>query len=217
MLNVKAHLAGKKGRCPKCNGRVFIPALEGASTLASSTGAAEIAEGESDPLDDEPSLSVSTATSEAPTPEPAMSDPIDEAPTRLWYVVPPGHTTQFGPADGVTFRGWIVEGRVTAPSLVWREGWAEWRKAGEVFPQLRPTQLPQHGTVRAEATPPKPSSKPKVTTPKIVETPKHAPLVSKASANEPVQGQGMSPLVKVLLAIIAGLVPLFIFVVYKSR
>ncbi len=217
MLNVKAHLAGKKGRCPKCGGRVFIPALEGASSLAASTGAAEMAEGDRDPLDEEPSMSMATATSEAPTPDPVMSDPIDEAPTRLWYVVPPGHTTQFGPADGETFRSWIVEGRVTAPSLVWREGWSEWRTAGEVFPQLRPTQLPPHGTARAEATPPKPSSKPKSKTPKLVETPKHAPLVNKASPNEPAQGQGMSPLVKVLLGIIAGLVPLLIFVIYRSR
>ena len=28
------------------------------------------------------------------------------------------------------------EGRLTADTLVWREGWQDWRRAGEVFPQL---------------------------------------------------------------------------------
>ena len=60
MLNVKAHLAGKKGRCPKCNGRVFIPALEGASARVASSDAAQAADGEQDSLGDEPSASVST-------------------------------------------------------------------------------------------------------------------------------------------------------------
>ena len=31
---------------------------------------------------------------------------------------------------------WISENRVSADSLVWQEGWPEWRRAEEVFPQL---------------------------------------------------------------------------------
>ena len=33
-------------------------------------------------------------------------------------------------------RTWIAEGRVTLDSLVWREGWPEWKKAGPLFPGL---------------------------------------------------------------------------------
>ena len=33
-------------------------------------------------------------------------------------------------------RGWLNDGRVGASSLVWRAGWAEWRAAAAVFPQL---------------------------------------------------------------------------------
>jgi len=33
-------------------------------------------------------------------------------------------------------RTWIAEGRVTRDSLVWREGWAEWKLAGPLFPGL---------------------------------------------------------------------------------
>ena len=33
-------------------------------------------------------------------------------------------------------RGWIGEGRVNGQSLIWRDGWAEWKKADGVFAQL---------------------------------------------------------------------------------
>jgi hypothetical protein len=37
-------------------------------------------------------------------------------------------------------RKWLTEGRVTSDSLVWREGWADWLPATEVFPSLgKPT------------------------------------------------------------------------------
>lgn len=65
----------------------------------------------------------------------ATQDPIIEAPNAVWYVRPPSGG-QFGPAPGETMRKWIGEGRVTADSLVWREGWGDWKKASTVFPQL---------------------------------------------------------------------------------
>jgi hypothetical protein len=62
-------------------------------------------------------------------------DPINEAPTAVWYVRP---TTggQFGPAAANVMRTWLAEGRVGATSLVWRAGWPEWQTAADVFPQL---------------------------------------------------------------------------------
>jgi hypothetical protein len=38
-------------------------------------------------------------------------------------------------------RTWLSEGRVSADSLVWREGWRDWQEAGSVFPKLRGNQL----------------------------------------------------------------------------
>lgn len=35
-------------------------------------------------------------------------------------------------------RRWIEEGRVSADSLVWREGWTDWLTAGPIFPALNP-------------------------------------------------------------------------------
>jgi hypothetical protein len=51
--------------------------------------------------------------------------------------MPPGATSQYGPAIGEEFRNWIKEGRVTADTLVWRQDWPEWKLAGQMFPELQ--------------------------------------------------------------------------------
>lgn len=73
-------------------------------------------------------------------------DPISEAPDAVWYVRPPAGG-QFGPAGGDLMRRWLEEGRVSADSLVWRDGWEDWQLGVKVFPFLDPT----HGAV---STPP---------------------------------------------------------------
>lgn len=82
---------------------------------------------------------VSAATDSPPTLPPVAPagppDPLAEAGNVVWYVRPPSGG-QFGPATSDVMRTWIDEGRVSADSLVWREGWRDWRVAGEVFPQL---------------------------------------------------------------------------------
>jgi hypothetical protein len=68
-----------------------------------------------------------------------MTDPIDEAPAAVWYVRPPSGG-QYGPAAGPTMRSWLQEGRVTGNSLVWRDGWPDWRSAAATFPSLATAQ-----------------------------------------------------------------------------
>ncbi|MGH7193912.1 MAG: GYF domain-containing protein, partial [Candidatus Saccharimonadales bacterium] len=63
-------------------------------------------------------------------------DAIAEAPGLQWYAAPPGATSQYGPASGEEFRAWMHEGRITADALIWRQDWADWKRAGSVFPQL---------------------------------------------------------------------------------
>jgi hypothetical protein len=70
-----------------------------------------------------------------PTGAPTVGDPIAEAPAAIWYVRPPSGG-QYGPARGDIMRKWIAEGRVSGDSLVWREGWTDWRSAGQLFPSL---------------------------------------------------------------------------------
>jgi hypothetical protein len=71
----------------------------------------------------------------------APLDPIQEAPDAIWYVRPPSGG-QYGPARGDILRKWIGEGRVSHDSLVWREGWNDWRTAGQVFSGLGLTGAP---------------------------------------------------------------------------
>jgi hypothetical protein len=65
---------------------------------------------------------------------------LTETPGAVWYVRPPGGG-QFGPAPGELLRSWMAEGRISADSLVWREGWPDWREAGELFPHLQPAEV----------------------------------------------------------------------------
>jgi DNA-directed RNA polymerase subunit RPC12/RpoP len=136
-LNIKEELAGKRGRCPACGLRFRIPPHdqefslpleEGEGELAGASGAAagDIDNPLLSNLDEEQQPTVKASGAEADF------DPFTENDFR-WYVRPPGGG-RYGPADGATIRQWIAEGRVTANTLLWREGWAEWRELGEFLP-----------------------------------------------------------------------------------
>ena len=162
-LNVKQSLAGKRGICPSCQGKIEIPADE--STGAAVTGGAmqpDSAEagsssstaGETATSADDASLTPEAGIFAEPLAEVApaviaptavaMADPIAENPALQWYVGVAGSSTPYGPAKGDVFRGWIIEGRVAPDSLVWREDWTDWRRADEVLPQMQPLTLPPH-------------------------------------------------------------------------
>lgn len=88
------------------------------------------------PLPTSPMPTFTAPTFTAPaSAAPAATDPISQAPEAVWYVRPPSGG-QYGPARGDVMRRWIDEGRVTADSLLWRDGWVDWQEAGQVFPGL---------------------------------------------------------------------------------
>jgi len=62
-------------------------------------------------------------------------DWIADAPEAVWYVRNRAGG-QYGPAVGAVMRTWLHEGRVSRGCYVWREGWANWRQASDVFPHL---------------------------------------------------------------------------------
>jgi hypothetical protein len=88
-----------------------------------------------------------------PSLPPTVADPIAEAPMAIWYVRPPAGG-QYGPARGDVMRKWVGEGRVTSDSLVWREGWPDWRPANKVFPDLgsKSASSSEIGPIVAETT-----------------------------------------------------------------
>lgn len=147
-LNVKAFLAGRKAVCPKCGQKVLVPVESEPGTASSKTSRASAA-----PEIPGTQMGVGTHTPETTSPAPVAVQPtamqpttgsidaIAESPTAVWYVRPPSGG-QFGPAAGDVMRSWLIEGRVTADSLVWRAGWPEWRSALSTFPQLAGASAP---------------------------------------------------------------------------
>lgn len=153
-LHVKAFQAGKKGVCPDCGSRFRIPLESERESSKSRKGPSENGEGaghsghaspgqdaEHEPaetqikVEDETEGGSRIGSSQAATSSTRATDPISEAPDAVWYVRPVTGG-QFGPARGDVMRKWIAEGRVSPDSLVWREGWADWKSAEEVLPQL---------------------------------------------------------------------------------
>jgi hypothetical protein len=139
-INVKEHQAGLRGICPKCGAGVNIPRQSEpkrkgpsheARQKALIPGIAPGAAGEQTLAVVLPKLGRLLAVTATPPP-----DPLAEFPHYQWYVVPQGSTEPFGPADATLLQQWMHEGRIGARSLVWRQDWPEWRKAGGVWSQL---------------------------------------------------------------------------------
>ncbi|MGV3483389.1 MAG: GYF domain-containing protein [Planctomycetaceae bacterium] len=139
-LHIKAELAGKRGVCPQCGTRFRIPSDGAAqSTAVEETEAIDPAQygSASVPAAAIPTASAAAAPAAASSPSShsasstATRSLLDD-PTAVWYVRPPSGG-QYGPATGDVLRTWIAEARVTATSLVWRDGWPQWRSAAEAL------------------------------------------------------------------------------------
>ena len=121
-LNVKSFLAGKRGICPKCGVKLVIP----------EASAPDLAEATNKSPTGHKFLSDDANKDTAPAKTVAKSQSEDDA---HWYLCPPSGG-QYGPVNTETMDEWIEDGRVTSDSLVWRNGWADWKSAGQVFPSL---------------------------------------------------------------------------------
>lgn len=153
-LNVKAELAGRKGRCPKCGVAVHIP-------LVSETEAVETQSSTDALVIDTSSTKTSLASSKKRTDvdsgileglkilektedrppghssgtqfKPSVSLLSD--PDAVWYIqVKDG--PQYGPVTGPVLENWIREQRVAPTMLVWKDGWSDWLEAANAFPNL---------------------------------------------------------------------------------
>lgn len=162
-LHVKNFQAGKKGVCPHCGSRFVIPmeseresskSRKGPSANGSKSGVGKPdgSDDDHEPVeiqitDDSPEHARGASNSSIQT-RPSAKDAIDEQPNAVWYVRPTSGG-QYGPARGDVMRKWISEGRVGADSLVWREGWGDWKTAESVLPSIVKAT-----SARSPATPP---------------------------------------------------------------
>jgi len=163
-LNIKRDLAGRRGVCPQCQSRFRIPVEDSeqstpvdavrivqreAASPSGQTGAAVMAENKvttpavaATPAVSEPvARDVSNPRTHQQLPQEAGARQVaagsilEEEPNATWYVRPPSGG-QYGPASTDELREWIGQGRVAASALLWRDGWPQWRDAGEALPEL---------------------------------------------------------------------------------
>ncbi len=143
-LNIKTELAGKRGKCPACGLRFRIPEEDQEFSIPlTPAGEAENGEDETEKREQVPTPGPTALVDQASKASPATApetelpkiafDPFEDAQAQ-WYVRPPSGG-RYGPADGPTLRLWINEGRITQDTLLWRDGWAQWRSGNEVIPQ----------------------------------------------------------------------------------
>lgn len=176
-LNVKAFLAGRRGICPFCGAKFTIPSQSTAPAgeLAPDPADASPEAGSTElptavpggDFERELARHIEASAAANPSgpagvephspppppaaPQPAIADPLAETPAAVWYVRPPSGG-QFGPAQSDLLSTWLNEGRISPDTLVWREGWADWREAASVFPSLQPaTSLAPEPPIAAPA------------------------------------------------------------------
>jgi len=110
--------AGKKIKCPKCQGVITVPG----AAAAGSAGAASAAPKPGPP--------------KKPTPA-ATSTPKEE-----WYMQTE-EGEQYGPVTRQELDGWAAEGRLDASCQVLCEGWEQWKWAEEVYPEIAGGEEPE--------------------------------------------------------------------------
>ena len=132
-----------------------------------------------------------------PTNRVAVEDPLIEAGDAVWYVHP-RTGGQFGPAAADVMRAWIAEGRISADSLVWHEGWQNWQTAGNVFPEL---SLPSTASDRKAET-----SKLKITTVRSGGPPNYRPRPTNT----------VQIVFVVVLTVAAAALSLVLYAIFKS-
>lgn len=146
-LNVKSHLAGKRGVCPTCGVKFQIPEATVPSVPQNSATdpeesvfePPEFAELKADlPSVNSPDgvrVSGDLAAGDN-SPSAKRLSPGSGTKAAIWYVKT--RDGQYGPTDEAAVREWVDGGRIVLGNWVWRDGWEQWRAAESVFSQLLP-------------------------------------------------------------------------------
>ncbi len=135
-LRVPDTAAGKRIKCPKCQGVISVPGGEidaPAPHLSS-------------PAIPTPSrLAASKSSSSISLPTPKASTPGSKIAARAlvenWFVQTEDGE-QYGPVSRDELNAWFGEGRITAETQLLKEGSAQWQWATDVFPELAAATAP---------------------------------------------------------------------------
>jgi hypothetical protein len=147
-LNVKTDLAGKRASCPECGAKLVIPAVS--LDESSDLSAVAIA----NPVSANSQSQLANNGASAPPVRASISSPTTPPLAGGGWYVRPTSGGQFGPATEELFCSWIAEGRVSADSHVWRDGWTAWKLARDAADDL---PMPLAATPVAAVSPPIPA------------------------------------------------------------
>ncbi|MDA0658186.1 MAG: DUF4339 domain-containing protein [Planctomycetota bacterium] len=146
-LNVKSHLAGKRGVCPTCGVKFRIPEASG-SGVPSVSVAGSGKKAADPPEFEEFKTDIPHATSNVASPPnvnlaardeglgKGNSEPVAASKPAIWYVKT--RDGQYGPTYEAAVQEWVADGRIVLGNWLWRDGWEQWRPAESVFSQLLP-------------------------------------------------------------------------------
>lgn len=109
-FRVPEKFAGKRVKCPKCQGTIEIPA--GAQAAA-----------------EQPAAPASTS------PKAPRAQTTAKPAAQQWHVQTEDGD-EYGPVSREELDAWAVEGRIDASCQLLCEGWDQWKWAEDVFPQL---------------------------------------------------------------------------------
>jgi uncharacterized protein YlaI len=118
-LNVKAHLAGKRGICPDCSTRIRIPSEQSAISSNGKPVATT-------------SIQVAQKAEDKTRVPLSIERCLNEKPNLNWYIRP-ADGDEYGPADNDLLRTWVNENRIGADTELRRDDWLQWKPASVIF------------------------------------------------------------------------------------
>jgi len=118
-LNVKTHLAGKRGICPDCATRIRIPSDQSAVSSNEEQAVTQ-------------SYQVAQQAEDKARVPLSIVRCLNEKPDLLWYIRPAGGD-EYGPADNNLLRAWVSQNRIGADTELRRDDWLQWKPASDIF------------------------------------------------------------------------------------
>lgn len=143
-LRVPDTAAGKRIKCPKCQGVISVPAAPGGSGSLSGTV---------------PTVAKSGGKSSPSMSVPKTSTPksgLGKRPVLEQWHVQTEDGQQYGPVSRQELDQWHADGRITVDTQLLRDGGEQWQWASDLYPDLAPqdeapanTGLPDFGAMAA--------------------------------------------------------------------
>tara|TARA_B100001093_G_scaffold437508_1_gene436459 strand:- start:190 stop:663 length:474 start_codon:yes stop_codon:yes gene_type:complete len=140
--NLKDRFAGLRVRCPQCGEKFRAPLQEHTTRKQKSPISPSLPTGHQ--LEFDSPFTIDGATSQHVRTQPnvrenqsedAIPAVLDEAPTQLWRIAPPGGEPSSA-MEGSELLALLSSSKISAHVYVWRTDWVDWKPVAIVFPDF---------------------------------------------------------------------------------